>query len=78
MCCVNVKILDYYLRNILDSQGHEAGVRHYPRLHLVKPDLSRVARDLEPHCVSSASLYSTVYASSRNEAHRWISLNPIA
>ncbi|XP_034169136.1 interleukin-22 [Pangasianodon hypophthalmus] len=49
VCCVNVKILDYYLRHILDSQARE---HHYPRLHLVKPDLVRVARDLEPHCNS--------------------------
>lgn len=47
VCCVNVGILNYYLNHILHAvQGH------YPRLQLVKPDLHRVARDLEPHCVS--------------------------
>ncbi|XP_062865301.1 interleukin-22 [Trichomycterus rosablanca] len=45
VCCVNVGILNYYLKHIL-----HAGQVHYPRLHLVKPDLHRVARDLEPHC----------------------------
>ncbi|TSK13257.1 hypothetical protein Baya_0131 [Bagarius yarrelli] len=52
VCCATVKILDYYLRHILDGQAREDGQHHYPRLHLVKPDLHRVARDLEPHCNS--------------------------
>ncbi|KAF5908395.1 interleukin 22 [Clarias magur] len=50
VCCANVKVLDYYLKHILDGKTHEGGEQHYPRLHLVKPDLSRVARDLESHC----------------------------
>ncbi|KAF7693954.1 interleukin-22 [Silurus meridionalis] len=52
VCCATIKILDYYLRHILDAQVHEGVEHHYPRLHLVKPDLNRVARDLEPHCNS--------------------------
>ncbi|XP_017350236.1 interleukin-22 [Ictalurus punctatus] len=50
VCCANVKILDYYLRHILDGKAHEGREDNYPRIHLVKPDLNRVARDLEPHC----------------------------
>ncbi|XP_060759642.1 interleukin-22 [Neoarius graeffei] len=52
VCCVNVQILDYYLTHILVGQAHEGEEHHYPRLHLVKPDLKRVAKDLEPHCNS--------------------------
>ncbi|XP_060745633.1 interleukin-22 [Tachysurus vachellii] len=53
VCCVTIQILDYYLKHILDGQSREGGERQYPRLHLVKPDLHRVARDLQPHCNST-------------------------
>ncbi|XP_035384518.1 interleukin-22 [Electrophorus electricus] len=48
VCCINARILDYYLSDILHADQIE-----YPRLHLVKPDLKRVARDLKPHCNSN-------------------------
>lgn len=75
VCCINVKILDYYLRHILDSQVHEGGEHHYPRLHLVRPDLNRVAKDLEPHCVSSASytVRHIAYSTYPNNTHRLLS-----
>ncbi|KAL7828017.1 hypothetical protein AOLI_G00311690 [Acnodon oligacanthus] len=48
MCCGNVKILEYYLKHIL----HQA-TGSYSRMDLVKHELRRVARDLEPHCRSN-------------------------
>ncbi|XP_066522921.1 interleukin-22 [Hoplias malabaricus] len=47
MCCVNAKILDYYLNHILPEVNES-----YSRIHQVKHELLRVSRDLEPHCTS--------------------------
>ncbi|KAG9280322.1 interleukin-22 [Astyanax mexicanus] len=45
MCCPNIKILRFYLNDILHNES-------YSRMQLVRHDLHRVARDLESHCNS--------------------------
>ncbi|XP_072529584.1 interleukin-22 [Salminus brasiliensis] len=47
MCCPNIRILKFYLNDILHPVNES-----YSRIQLVRHDLHRVARDLESHCTS--------------------------
>ncbi|XP_063068003.1 interleukin-22 [Engraulis encrasicolus] len=51
-CCMNANILDYYLRNVLTTEGE-----HHKRLPAVKQDLHRVKRDLENHASCDPQKY---------------------
>ncbi|KAF4114723.1 interleukin-22 [Onychostoma macrolepis] len=49
-CCVNVMILNYYLKHILHADEHVD--KKYPHIRFVRSDLQRIAQVLKPHCES--------------------------